>query len=69
MRGPIRTHIEAEGQKYVDMPVYIKPTPMCDAVRKAFGIPVMRRILVGYARYPLNWDKKQLGAPYQLLAQ
>ena len=58
--APIRTTIERAGQPYVDEPVYANPTAegvIAASVRRAFGRPPARKILLAYQMTKLNWVK------------
>ena len=53
--SPIKTEITARGQECVDVPVFLKPTKISDAVRKAFDRRPYPPILLRYDRHRLNW--------------
>jgi hypothetical protein len=58
-RAPMTLKIEREGQPYVDELVLAKPRneSLCEAaVRRAFGRPRPRQIVLGYNRIPLRWN-------------
>jgi len=51
--------IKKEGQRFYDQEVYLKPipNPMSAAVKRAFGHPVPRPVMIGYRRVKLDWVK------------